>query len=82
MEQIRSNTLRRINGRKVQVEAEYDGVQRAEWLSDGEGGSFGSLFTGRWTRIVTAIRADGEHKTFNIVNKASSLTAARVWLTA
>jgi len=81
-----SNTLRKINGKPVQVEAEYDGVQRREFFSDGEGKSYGHLHTAKWDRNVHAYRADGSRHTFvkdafgN--SKPRALTAARQWVAA
>lgn len=78
-----SNTLKRIAGRKVQVEAEYDGVQRREWISDGRGGSVGRVTTGKWSPVVWAYRANAEHTTFSATvqgSKVKALAAARKWI--
>lgn len=83
MEYTTSNALRRIAGRPVQVEAEYDGVQRREHLSDGQGVGFGSVQTAKWDNAVHAYRADGTKYSFYVAafdTKPKALIAARRWV--
>lgn len=49
-----SSKVRRVNGREVTIELEYDGVQRSEVILDSRGSVIGSIWTGRHTDWVFA----------------------------
>ncbi len=80
-----SNTLRRLEGREIQIEAEFDGIQRREFLSFA-GEQIGRLYTSRHDRRVTAYRTNcGQHeeRAFEVRDydtKPKALTAARRWI--
>ena len=87
-EEIRSNTLKRICGKQIQIEACYDTVQRGEWFSTPDARSVGRLTTGKWSPAVHAYRytpsGAQEHFVFSKHafgnSKPRALTAARQWI--
>lgn len=78
----------RLANRLVRVDAQYDGVQRAEYIATRAGAEIGALHTAKWTPSVSAQRhgAEGvERAVFTVAehgSKPRALTAARNWVAA